>query len=156
MGLLVALLSLFIGLGGFGVTLWQLRKVKNVTIAQQSAISSLKMRLAQIDVIQECAKAENALADVRSALLSDSGDISLACLDLFAVSLVTLLEGSPFLNEETRGRLKSAISEIDRMSEASQRKRPSKIDAAKRAITLREYHGLLVKVRSQVQQEQLV
>lgn len=58
-GFIIGALSGLLGIGGFGITLYQVWKIKAATEASKDAISSLKVRLSHLDLIQECAKAES-------------------------------------------------------------------------------------------------
>ena len=145
---------MLLGIIGFGVTIWQLLQVKRVADAQRDAIAGLKVRLAQFDVIQECAKAEAALAEIRKCLLISNTEISLQLFDALATSFVSILEGSHAITEDVRERLRSAVEEITKLTEMSPRVRNSAAAPAKRAATIRDYHGIIVKIRAQVQEDQ--
>jgi hypothetical protein len=132
----------------------QIRQIKDVATAQRDAINSLKIRLSQLDVMQECTKAERALSDIRTCLLTTKTEIPLGAFDNLAMPLVSILEGVSFLTEDVKLRLKVAIDAINRESENPTRLKSDQISSAKQVATIRDYHGLLIKIRAQIQQEQ--
>lgn len=104
--------------------------------------------------MQECTKAERALSDIRTCLLTTKTEIPLGAFDNLAMPLVSILEGVSFLTEDVKLRLKVAIDAINRESENPTRLKSDRTSSAKQVATIRDYHGLLIKIRAQIQQEQ--
>ena len=143
---------LLLGVIGFGLTLIQIGKVKTVASAQRDAINSLSFRLSQLDIIAECAKAESAISEIKKLTFSRC-DIPLDTIDKLATPFISILEGSASVSEDVRIKLRSAINNLNKISSASTREPPEDRHVGKQLSLLRDYHGIIVKIRSQVQED---
>lgn len=103
--------------------------------------------------MQECTKAERALSDIRTCLLTTNTEIPLGAFDNLAMPLMSILEGVNFLTDDVKVRLRAAIDDINRQSAIPNRAKSDRISSAKHVATIREYHGLLIKIRAQIHLE---
>lgn len=153
---MLSALGVVVGVGGFAITLVQLRKVKGSSAAAADATERLKRLIAQFDALQECAKAEAELDFIRTNLLDLQKELGLLSVETFALSLVKLRDGAPWLSDSTHGRLEKAIESVDALMQiAGRKKKPeSSSTLVRQAGSLREYTGLFMKIRAEAQQEQ--
>lgn len=151
-GFIIGAASAVLGIIGFGVTLYQVWKVKAAAQASNEAISNLRVRLSHLDLVQECARAESALHSIKEHLLNSATEVPLNIFDSLALSLVTINESPQTLPEHTRARLASAIESINKLSTAP--KNGGRTVTAKQMATVREYYGLLVSIRTHIQEGQ--
>lgn len=154
-GALTGILGLLIGIVGFAITLRQLYQVQTVAEGQRLAIASLKLRINELNIIEECGKAERALNELKSHLFRSDDDIPLSIFDAFASSLITIRDATANLDVIARNRLQRTIEEIDRLSEQATGS-VKRAAHAKQAAQFRDYHGLLVLIRAQIQERQKV
>lgn len=150
----IGLIGLLLGTVGFAVTLVQIGRVKTVASAQRDAISGLSFRLSQLDITAECAKAETALGEIRKFTLDSTTDVPIEIVDRLATAFVSILEGSAAVSDEVRERLRDAISDLNKVTSTPARKRPDNHSSAtKQLAALRDYHGIITKIRAQVQED---
>jgi hypothetical protein len=141
---------------GFWITLWQIKKIRTVADAQREAIAGLSFRLSQLDVIAECTKAEAALGELKKHALAGNSDIPIGIFDDLATSFISIAEGSTAISDEVRARVNSAISNINKLAAPSSRQRLEDRSAGKQLATIRDYRGIIVKIRAQVHEGHLV
>jgi len=154
-GFIIGLFSTVVGLVGFAITLRQIATVKTATEAAEIAITSLKIRMSHFDVIQECATAESALANLRHAARDGSWKDALLVCDQLATSLVNLKERYSSFDPSTYRLLDESIERVNGLSELTQRSNSSRtLDPAKSLLSLREIHTALVRVRFKIQEDQ--
>jgi hypothetical protein len=148
-------LGLVIGIGGFWLTLSQISKIKTVAQAQEEAISSLRVRLASFDAIQECASAQMFLNAVRDAINAGIALDVISNYDRLAICFINIAESGSTENQITMS-LREASQRIAKISsglESESRKNGSPLQVTKHLDMVREFHTLLVRIRLNLHRE---
>jgi hypothetical protein len=154
MSFIATFVGLPISLLGFYYTLKQLRAVKSAADAAAEAVGGIKLRFQHFDVIQECARAESALAALRDNHASEPREL-LNSTHRIAIALINIVEQMPGLSEETARQLDAAIARANAIARLSQRSTDGdEIMRAKVQVGIQEIHRALVKIRMTVQREQ--
>lgn len=150
----VGLIGLFIGIGGFWITLVQLSRVKSITKAQKEAINALKFRMAGFDAIQECTQAEILLKSVRDSVQKMDKPAAATSYDLLALCLINLSESGYVSNSISDELREGAV----RISIITNRLTKSQFSGdtlvSKQLETSRYFHTLLMKARFYIQKGQ--
>lgn len=148
----MGLAGLVIGLGGFWLTLAQISKVKSATEAQETAIASLRFRLASFDAIQECAHAQLFLEHLREAIQTNDSNKVLDSYDKLALCLINIAESNSVKADITK-ELRMAADRVGKISKGIESSSVSDLPKTKHLEIARDFHGLLMRVRFEIHQE---
>lgn len=144
-----------VGVAGFGATLYQLSKVKSAADASVAAVNSLKIRLSQLDALQEVAQAEAAISALRSDMKEmshDRWDHWAERLETALIVICELADGGELGSSPQLGVASRSAAFIVKHADQDLREDASARDKNKEA--LREISRALVAVRAYIQRNQ--
>lgn len=145
-----------IALWGIWVTYQQVKLVKTASEAAEAAIRDLKLRIANFDVVGEVTSAENSLNWLKDDYRTKDEEQWRRQSDRLATSLISIRENFEQANERTTDQLSSAISHASALTNRiSIKSREASNDVAKIHESFRDIHTALVKVRVQLQRDQI-
>lgn len=156
-GLILGGLGVLIGVLGFGFTIYQVLKIKGSAAAAIEATERLKSLLVRFEVVEECAKGETELAEIRRCLVEPGQSVAIKNVSALGVCLVRIKDGAPWLSRETQARLLTGLKSVTLWEQAysDSSGKHGAASPAKQFKTLRDYEGLFVKIRTEAQQEHL-
>lgn len=152
---IIGLASLVVGVAGFAVTLHQLSKIKTAADAARSAADSTKVKITQLDLVQESKKAELAISNLRRGLVSFSAaEWENSHIDL-EEAIIVIAEN--FKSDEigSKPKIEQASKQMASLAAyAHPDRRKSDADQDRVRDSLRAIRGALVMVQTHVQRNQ--
>lgn len=155
-GLVLGVWGILLSLGGFALTIWQLRKTQTATVAATRAVNELKSRLASYDAVVEVQKAIAFVQETQRHIRIPSWESANVSYSGAREAVLRLAEMPSSLKVDERNSLSSILADIATISDKIDTgllKGGVAIDRGRAIRGCREHEESLIKLSISFQRE---